>query len=160
MLWLGLLTYSIGVFILECLLFIFGLHMTYETGMALALLNAVMGFLLGVIAYWKGRPAEIWGLYGTVAWPIALIHILSIPAGKERAAEERIDAKKPQKTEQEPERAPITVPVSLADILPVADMSAARDSGGAPIRIRLDMTTPPAAERTETELSTLQPTNM
>lgn len=122
MLWLGLLTYSIGIFILECLLFIFGLHMSYESGLALALLNAVMGFLLGTLAYWRRRPAEIWGLYGTVAWPIALIHILSIPVGKER-----IDPDSLQQIGQEAERlsiherSSITVPISTIDVTPVID---------------------------------------
>lgn len=153
MLWLGLLTYCIGIFILECLLFIFGLHMSYETGLGLALLNAIMGFLLGALAYWRGRPAEIWGLYGTVAWPIALIHILSISIGADRPQARHIDQIGQQSGQLD------KPPVSTINVMPLVDRDLVSTSSDTAVLTRLEAARQ-SEEPLDADLTPLQPTKI
>jgi hypothetical protein len=39
---------------------------------------AIMGGVVAILANSKGRRAGAWFLYGLLAWPIALIHIIVI----------------------------------------------------------------------------------
>lgn len=86
MLWLGLLTLSIAIFVIECLLFIFGFRFSYDIGLSLAVLNAGMGFAAAVVAQIKKLPPESWLVYAAVAWPLALIHLASISSKQENDA--------------------------------------------------------------------------
>jgi hypothetical protein len=45
-----------------------------------------MGLFVAGIAYWRRQPVETWLIYGAFAWPVALIHLLSIPSNRGQAA--------------------------------------------------------------------------
>lgn len=82
MFWLGLTTLTIGAFIIECLFFLFILQFPYFASALAASLNVIMGLLVAGIAHWRRQPVETWLIYGAFAWPIALIHLLSIPSNR------------------------------------------------------------------------------
>ncbi len=45
---------------------------------AIVATSAVFGLIPAVIAHLKGQPFFSWWLYGTVVWPIALIHVIFV----------------------------------------------------------------------------------
>ena len=85
MFWLGLTTLTIGAFIIECLFCLFILQIPYLASTLVASLNVTMGLLVAGIAYWRRQPVETWLIYGAFAWPVALIHLLSIPSNRPQA---------------------------------------------------------------------------
>ncbi|TXH37632.1 MAG: hypothetical protein E6Q98_07650 [Rhodospirillaceae bacterium] len=82
MFWLGLTTLTIGAFIVECLFCLFVLQIPYSFSVLTALLNVTMGLLVAGIAHWRRQPVETWLIYGAFAWPVALIHLLSISSNR------------------------------------------------------------------------------
>ena len=86
MFWLGLTTLTIGAFIIECLFFLFALQIPYFASVLAASLNVLMGLVVAGIAWWRRQPVETWLIYGAFAWPVALIHLLSLPSHRVPAA--------------------------------------------------------------------------
>jgi hypothetical protein len=84
MFWLGLTTLTIGAFIIQCLFCLFILQIPYFFSVLVASLNVVMGLLVASIAHWRRQPVETWLIYGAFAWPVALIHLLSISSNRAR----------------------------------------------------------------------------
>jgi hypothetical protein len=82
MIWLGLITLTIGAFIIQCLSFLFILQIPYLASVLAASLNVTLGLVTAGLAHLRRQPVESWLIYGAFAWPIALIHLFSIPAAK------------------------------------------------------------------------------
>jgi hypothetical protein len=52
----------------------------------------LIGLVVGIIAYYKGRNFLLWWLYGAMIFPVALAHAIMLPVDPEYMAQKKMAA--------------------------------------------------------------------
>ena len=52
----------------------------------------LIGLVVGMIAFYKGRNFLLWWLYGTLIFPVALAHVIMLPVNPAYMARKKLEA--------------------------------------------------------------------